>query len=111
MLREEFTKLCGARALFRYFVTLSVTKISNFLAKLTVTKSEGYCKSTLLTAHQTISQTRLEGLDGLHVLRRGCAKLRAFVRRYHPTQASPPETTRAVTMAMNTLGTPLQKAA
>jgi hypothetical protein len=31
---EEFAKLCGARALFGHFVTLSVTKIIKFLGKI-----------------------------------------------------------------------------
>jgi len=30
----EFAKLCGARALFGHFVTLSVTKIAKFLGKI-----------------------------------------------------------------------------
>jgi hypothetical protein len=30
----EFAKLCGARALFGYFVTLSVIKIVKFLGKI-----------------------------------------------------------------------------
>jgi hypothetical protein len=30
----EFVKLCGARALFRHFFTLSVTKIVKFLGKI-----------------------------------------------------------------------------
>jgi hypothetical protein len=33
MLSEEFAKLCGARALFGDFITLSVMKIVNFLGK------------------------------------------------------------------------------
>jgi hypothetical protein len=56
-------------------------------------------------------QRFLEGFEGLHALRRGYIKLRALVPCYQPTKASPHETTRAVMVAINTLGTHLKKAA
>jgi putative transposase len=56
-------------------------------------------------------QRFLEGFEGLHALRRGYVKLRALVPSYQPTKASPHETTRAVMLAINTLGTQLKKAA
>ena len=56
-------------------------------------------------------QRFLDGFEGRHALRRGYLKLRALVPSYQPTKASPPEATRAVRMAINTLGTHLKKAA
>jgi putative transposase len=53
----------------------------------------------------------LAGFEGLHTLRRGYVKLRALVPSYQPTKASPHDTTRAVIIAINTLGTQLKKAA
>src|SRR5262249_38412828 len=56
-------------------------------------------------------QRFLECFEGLHALRRGYIKLRALVPRYQPTKASPHETTRAVMVALNALGSQLKKAA
>jgi hypothetical protein len=53
----------------------------------------------------------LAGFEGLHTLRRGYVKLRALVPSYQPTKASPHDTTRAVIIVINTLGTQLKKAA
>src|SRR5262245_23302344 len=59
----------------------------------------------------TTGQRFLECFEGLHALRRGYVTLRGLVPRYQPTKASPHQTTRAVVVAMNTLGTQLKKAA
>src|SRR5262249_24548873 len=56
-------------------------------------------------------QRFLECFEGLQALRRGYVKLRALVPGYHPPKAYPHETTRAVMVAMNLLGTQLKKAA
>jgi transposase-like protein len=56
-------------------------------------------------------QRFLEGFEGLYALRRGYVKLRALVPIYQPTKASPHDTTRAVMIAINTLGTQMKKAA
>jgi len=56
-------------------------------------------------------QRFLECFEGLQSLRRGHVKLRGLVPGYHPTKASPHETTRAVMVAMNVIGAQLQKAA
>jgi transposase-like protein len=59
----------------------------------------------------TTGQRFLEYFEGLHALRRGYVKLRALVPGYHPTKASLQETTRAVMVALNVVGTQLKKAA
>ena len=50
-------------------------------------------------------------LEALHALRRGTVKLRAWVPRYRPTQATEHEKVRAVIAAMEVRGNQLRKAA
>src|SRR5215208_5057629 len=56
-------------------------------------------------------QRVLESFEAFHALRRGTVKLRPLVPRYRPTRASVHETTRAIVVAMDVLGTQLRKAA
>jgi IS6 family transposase len=56
-------------------------------------------------------QRFLESFEAFHALRRGMVKLRPLVPRYRPSRASVHETTRAIVMAMDVLGTQLRKAA
>ena len=63
----------------------------------------------LRTVHT--GQRFLESFEAFHALRRGTVKLRSLVPSYQPTHASVYETTRAVVMAMDVLGTQLKTAA
>jgi Alpha amylase, catalytic domain len=56
-------------------------------------------------------QRFLESFEAFHALRRGMVKLRPLMPRYRPSRASVHETTRAIVMAMDVLGTQLRKAA
>jgi IS6 family transposase len=56
-------------------------------------------------------QRFVESFEALHALRRGTVKLRSLVSRYRPTRASVHETTRAIVVAINVLGSHLKKAA
>ena len=62
----------------------------------------------LRTVHT--GQRFLESFEAFHALRRGTVKLRSIVSRYRPTQESVHETTRAIVVAINVLGTLLKKA-
>jgi len=63
----------------------------------------------LRTVHT--GQQFLESFEALHALRRGMVNLRPLVPRYRPAQASVHETTRAIVVAMDVIGTQLKKAA
>ena len=63
----------------------------------------------LRTVHT--GQRFLESFEAFHALRRGTVKLRPLVPRYRATRASVHETTRAIVVAMDVLGTQLRKAA
>jgi len=56
-------------------------------------------------------QRFVESFEALHALRRGTVKLRSIVSRYRLTRAAVHETTRAIVVAINVLGTQLKKAA
>jgi putative transposase len=56
-------------------------------------------------------QRFVESFEAFHALRRGAVKLRSIVSSYRPTRASVHETTRAIVVAIDVLGTQLKKAA
>jgi len=64
-----------------------------------VTQSEGYCES--IFSRNTRQLFKLQGM----------VKLRPLVPSYRPSRVSVHETTRAIVMAMDVLGTQLRKAA
>ena len=98
------------RALFIFSAGLAeVAEDAPRRSAQTIIQFKNYVGGCYLKA--TTGQRFLQGLKACTPCAEGYIKLRALVPSYQPTKASPHDTTRAVIIAINTLGTQLKKAA